>query len=418
MTRDREELKSLVLRAQAGEDTAYGVLVQRFKGMAHSHAYKYLRDFHLAEDVVQEAFLEAYRCLPNLREPVAFPAWFRRIVFKHCDRATRGKRITVVSLDSAPELPARAASPSEVLEERQTRSRVLAKLRLLPPHERIVATLFYLNDYSQAEISDFLAIPISTVKNRLRASRIRLQTGKTSKSRRRLIQEVLDHRYSGDAIAELLAHPRPLEIRGHPVWQVWNTMRGALTEFDVVGGGEIEDRGDVLSEDEGAFLDFAFYLSRKKILRPNMLDVITKAISDRRPPLRLVAPGRVFQVLKDQNKWVNNDVDGVLAQRRIPLDEFTNKVSGIFKTLLGSKRLRWQRKEHPLASPYLQLCVPGGAELPPLFEGGMLKADFAKRIGLDPRQVSALAFGFHLEPISMLRHGISDRRHLWSAPYV
>jgi len=42
-----------------------------------------LARFQLAEDAAQEAFLEAYRNLDKLREPPAFPGWFRRIVFKH-----------------------------------------------------------------------------------------------------------------------------------------------------------------------------------------------------------------------------------------------------------------------------------------------------------------------------------------------
>jgi len=53
--------------------------------MAYGYAYAILSDFHLAEDAVQEVFIEAYYCLPGLHEPLAFAAWLKRIVFKHCD---------------------------------------------------------------------------------------------------------------------------------------------------------------------------------------------------------------------------------------------------------------------------------------------------------------------------------------------
>jgi DNA-directed RNA polymerase specialized sigma24 family protein len=84
-----EELVSLVHRAQAGDAEAFQVIVERFQDMAYGYAYAILGDFPLAEDAAQEAFIETYRALPELREAAAFPAWFKRIVFKHCDRRTR-----------------------------------------------------------------------------------------------------------------------------------------------------------------------------------------------------------------------------------------------------------------------------------------------------------------------------------------
>ena len=88
-----EELKLLVTRSRAGDVDAYGEIVRRFQDMAYGYAYSVLGDFHLSQDAAQEAFIEAYRCLGNLREPAAFPGWFRRIVFKHCDRLRRRKDI-------------------------------------------------------------------------------------------------------------------------------------------------------------------------------------------------------------------------------------------------------------------------------------------------------------------------------------
>ena len=79
-----DDLNRLVTRAQAGDTDAYGELVRRFQDMAYGYAYAIVGDLELAEDAAQEAFIEAYRCLPSLREPFAFPGWLKRIVFKHC----------------------------------------------------------------------------------------------------------------------------------------------------------------------------------------------------------------------------------------------------------------------------------------------------------------------------------------------
>ena len=98
-----DALDVIVARAREGEAEAFSVLVRRFQDMAVGYGYSILHDFQLAEDAAQEAFFEAYRTLPKLREPAAFAGWFRRIVFKQCDRITRRRVVTTVPLDAAAE---------------------------------------------------------------------------------------------------------------------------------------------------------------------------------------------------------------------------------------------------------------------------------------------------------------------------
>ena len=172
-----ETLKSLVIRAQAGDLDAYSTLVQQFQDIAVGYAYSILGDFHLAQDAAQEAFIEAYNSLSKLREPAAFPGWFRKIVFKHCDRLTRGLRIQSVPLEAVVDISSGEKGPAEALEEREMQENVLAAIRGLPDKERMVTTLFYINGHSQKEIGEFLDVPVKTVKNRLYAARNRLRAG-------------------------------------------------------------------------------------------------------------------------------------------------------------------------------------------------------------------------------------------------
>jgi DNA-directed RNA polymerase specialized sigma24 family protein len=90
-------LESLVHHTREGDDEAYETIVRWFQDMAVGYGYSILRDFQLAEDAAQEAFLEAYRNPDKLREPAAFPGWFRRIVFKQCDRVTRDKSFITIT---------------------------------------------------------------------------------------------------------------------------------------------------------------------------------------------------------------------------------------------------------------------------------------------------------------------------------
>jgi RNA polymerase sigma factor (sigma-70 family) len=170
-----KEFVTIIRSAQSGDAEAYSSLVGRFQDMAYGYAYAILSDFHLAEDAVQEAFVEAYQRLPGLQEPLAFPAWLKRIVFKHCDRLTRRKRLDVAPLDEAHAIASAASTPPEIAERHELAERVQAAILGLPVEQRVVTTLFYIDGYSQGEIAAFLEVPAKTVKSRLYTSRQRLK---------------------------------------------------------------------------------------------------------------------------------------------------------------------------------------------------------------------------------------------------
>lgn len=170
-----EELETLITRVRDGDWEAYETIVRRFQDMAVGYGYSVLGDIQLAEDAAQEAFINAYCDLPALRDPAAFPGWFRRIVFKHIDRIRRNKRDSIVPLDQVPEMASRNPGPVEVVERREMYDRVFNAIGTLPESQRVAVTLFYIDGYSQEEISSFLEVPVGTVKTRLHTARKRLK---------------------------------------------------------------------------------------------------------------------------------------------------------------------------------------------------------------------------------------------------
>jgi RNA polymerase sigma factor (sigma-70 family) len=170
-----ETLPQLVIAAQRGDMEAFGQIVARFQNMAYGCAYTIVQDFHLAQDAAQEAFLEAHACLPHLREPAAFPGWFRRIVLKQADRLVRGKRLMIVPIDAALGLRDTAPDPAEALAQREIASLVRSAVAALAEHERIVTVLYYGGGYAQPQIAAFLDLPLTTVKKRLHDARCRLR---------------------------------------------------------------------------------------------------------------------------------------------------------------------------------------------------------------------------------------------------
>lgn len=158
----------LVTAAQAGDRTAYGALVARFQDLATGYAFGILQDLGAAEDAAQDAFVEAFHRLDQLRVAQAFPSWLRRIVFKHCDRRTRRRAV------EAP-VPAPPEGADEALDRARARAWVRAAVEGLPEHERIVVALHYFGESAQADVADFLELPLSTVKKRLYSARRRLE---------------------------------------------------------------------------------------------------------------------------------------------------------------------------------------------------------------------------------------------------
>src|ERR1700730_3576427 len=143
--------------------------------MAFACAYAVLGDAYLAEDVAQDAFVVAWQKLDQLREPNAFPGWFKRIVLSQCSRITRRKRLQLVPLDVGSKSPTTDPGPHTIAEKHELLTKVLRAIKALPDNERLVTTLFYVNGYTQADIGQFLEIPVSPVNKRLYTARQRLK---------------------------------------------------------------------------------------------------------------------------------------------------------------------------------------------------------------------------------------------------
>jgi RNA polymerase sigma factor (sigma-70 family) len=169
------DLAETVRRGQAGDADAFAVLVRRFQDMAVAYGYSVLRDLQSAEDASQEAFLEAFRDLPTLREPAAFPGWLRRIVFKQCDRIRRRRTVATVPLEQVAEPSALLVNQADELEQREVKDQILEAMDLLPEHERLTAMLFYMSGYSHREVATFLGVTVPAVKKRLHSARNRLR---------------------------------------------------------------------------------------------------------------------------------------------------------------------------------------------------------------------------------------------------
>lgn len=168
-----DTLGELLERVKAGDRCAVESLVSQFSGPAGRLAVALVGDAHLAEDVLQEAFVGALLRLGELRSPEAFPSWFRQIVRTYANRCVRGH---VAPRGHRPVVRSeKAASVMETLEHEEVCRLVREALQRLPVAARQAAEMFYFQERSVAEVAALLHVPEGTVKRRLYDARIGLR---------------------------------------------------------------------------------------------------------------------------------------------------------------------------------------------------------------------------------------------------
>jgi RNA polymerase sigma factor (sigma-70 family) len=419
-----EELKSLVGSAQTGDLDAYGEIVRRFQDMGYGYAYSVLGDFHLAEDATQEAFIEAYRCLENLRQPAAFPGWFRRIVFKHCDRLKRRKEIPAAPLEAAAGIASPGREPSQAAEDREMKDNVLAAIRSLPAQQREVTTLFYINGYSQNDIAEFLEVPTGTVKSRLAASRTQLKERMIDMVEETLKDNAPDERFSQKVIDELLGRPRLLEIEGHPVREIWDLVGSVLPDYKIIHGDEIVNHPDELAI--SGTLSCAYQVDKNRVLRTTTTITVLDAAKGQKLPVRLLTAGRVFRA--GPKDWIEDvthlnvfhqleclciDVDIEIKALKSTLEKV---IAAVFAP--ANVEMRWHTAKFPSFENSLELDIKINNKWVEVAGCGMIEKKLFNEMGFDAAQVSGFAFGLGLERLAMLKYGIDDIRKLWQPPYV
>ncbi len=157
----------------AGDVDAYAVLVRRHAPIAMRTA-ALLGAGSDAEDVVQEAWVKAYRSLGRFRAGEPFRPWLLRIVAneahnQHRSAVRRGARERRV-------LPVELLDPAGEVADRESRERLLQAVGRLPDKLRTVVTCRYLLELDEAETARVLAIPKGTVKSRLSRGLAQLRT--------------------------------------------------------------------------------------------------------------------------------------------------------------------------------------------------------------------------------------------------
>ena len=174
----------LIHRILSGDDDAFSVLVKKYQRRVHALIWRKVGDFHIAEEITQDAFLQVYKKLSTLKNPKLFDGWLYVIANRLClNWIQRNKpAIHQQSIEATPleeiEKSSYADYESEHREAEATehhREIVKNLLETLPESERTVMTLHYLGEMTCKAIGEFLGVSANTVKSRLQRARNRLK---------------------------------------------------------------------------------------------------------------------------------------------------------------------------------------------------------------------------------------------------
>jgi RNA polymerase sigma factor (sigma-70 family) len=163
----------LINRILEGDTSGFAVLVDRYKDLAYTIAVRITGNREDAEEVVQDAFVKAFRSLSAFRRQSRFSTWLYRIVYNAAVSRKRLKGFDMQRLEDHPQ--AETFSDTEPYPEADRRELLEKAMLKLPEEDRVVLTLYYVEELPVEEIHQITGLSKANVKIRLFRARKKLQ---------------------------------------------------------------------------------------------------------------------------------------------------------------------------------------------------------------------------------------------------
>jgi len=418
-----ENIGELIRRIQSGDLESYDQVVERFRSSAFNRAYARLKDRQLAEDVIQEAFFEAYRNIRSLKAPDAFPAWFHKVLITACNRMTRRKTLFTIPLTGLQETIRGSHSPWNDFERKERDRLVHRAIQCLPDSQRTVTAFYFMGGMSQREIAGYLGISTGAVKKRLYDARKTLRKYLVNMSRHKVEVPLVSDGVSARVIAELVSRPQLLFIKGHPVRSIVDHIASELPRYDVIESSEIEQR-DIYPSIREAYLSQyggGYRLDSETMLRTHTSGTTLRAIQGKRPPVRLLTAGRVFRPGEKEDELhlkVFHQLDVIYVGKGATIECLMTTIKRVLSSVLDIVEIRYCGSNYRWVDAGMDVDVKVNGEWIGVAGCGMLKTEMLQEAGHDPRLVGGYAFGLGLERLAQVKLGIEAIRELWQPPYV
>lgn len=220
--------------------------------------------------------------------------------------------------------------------------------------------------------------------------------------------------------------------RLHPITQIRNEICQFFSGFGfpIVEGPEIEldyynfEALNIPKNHPARDMQDTFYVEENIVLRTHTSPVQVRVMEKRRPPLRILSPGRVYRRDSDVSHTpMFHQIEGLLVDRGIAFSDLKGLLTTFLKEMFGEDtELRFRPSFFPFTEPSAEvdikcvICggtgcrVCGHGGWLEILGAGMVDPEVFKNVGYDSEEFSGFAFGLGLERIAMLKYGISDIR--------
>lgn len=175
---ERDKLIELVCAAQNGEEAAATDLYNAFQKDLYYHILKTVNDPTLAEDLLQDTFIEILQTINNLNEPAAFPSWSKQVAYHKCTAYFKKRREILadekedgLSVFDTIEEDNAEFIPDEALDKADLKQTIHQMIDELPEEQRSALLLRYFDEISVKEIAEIQGVTEGTVKSRLNYGR-------------------------------------------------------------------------------------------------------------------------------------------------------------------------------------------------------------------------------------------------------
>lgn len=410
-------LTALVEAVRAGDRAAFAGVVAGTQDMAYAVAWQVLRREPEARDAVQDAYLTAFRRLPELARPDAFAGWLRRIVVTVALNRRRRRREQWVPLDDA-DVP--VVLDEEELRWTEEQQRRLARAVLtLTPEERRLSELHYHGGCSAERLARWLGVDAATVRKRLQRLREKLRKEIEMDERRTLGSHPVPQDLPA-SILELLARPRLVDLPENPVGATLTALRAAVPEFTELQLPEEVDLDDAQARlgGDAVYIDRSTLqrIAGQRILRYDLTLPLLLRVRAEGRPARVWAAGKVYRREAESATHLQafHQLELFALDERSALGPWwlAGRVLEAVDRALPRSEVRMTPTDYPMCARAWSLDVRRDDGWVELMAWGEYADWVLHAIGADPRRHVALGAGFGLERIAALRHGIDDIRKI------
>ncbi len=159
-----------------------------------------------------------------------------------------------------------------------------------------------------------------------------------------------------------------------------------------------------------------FYTANGQLLRSQTSTVQIRTMQARKPPLRIIAPGRVYRPdeVDASHSFMFHQIEGLMVDDGITFSDLKGVLLLFLRQLFGSEtKVRFRPHFFPFTEPSVEVDIQWGKGWLEILGAGTVHPNVFQAVGYDSKTLSGFAFGLGVERIAMLRHGIPDIRFFY-----